>query len=62
MLASDISRGIDVMSWTGKPNTIGAAPAAAPLATTGDAGLALAGLIVLPAAAVIGRRRSRATV
>jgi hypothetical protein len=58
--ADDIHRGIDVMSWTGRPNPVGAqAPAAS--STTGLMNVGLLGLaaLVLPAAAALGRRRRR---
>jgi hypothetical protein len=64
--ASDIQRGIDVFSWKGRPNPIGAkVPAAVKAEFTataagGNAGLLGLGLLVLPAAAWIGRRRRRA--
>lgn len=61
LMSSDIARGIDVVSWTGKPNPIGAtAPAAA---TSGpalpmDAGALAFGFLAVPAvAATVGRRR-----
>jgi hypothetical protein len=64
--ASDIARGIDVFTYTGAPNPVqkgakGRAAAAdapaAPRGPSGDAGLVLAGLVVLPTAALFGRRR-----
>jgi hypothetical protein len=59
-VASDIQRGIDVFSWTGRPNPIGAkAPSGGLAPRTADAGLLLLGLIGLPVAAGLGRRRLR---
>lgn len=56
--ANDIHRGIDVMTWTGPPNPI---DTPAPAATSNDTAtnLGLLGLtsLLLPAAAVYGRRR-----
>jgi hypothetical protein len=60
LAADDIHRGIDVVSWTGRPNPIGAAaPAAA--GGSGALNLGLVGLsaLLLPAAAALGRRRRR---
>ena len=58
--ADDIHRGIDVLSWRGKPNPVGAE---APSVSSGTAAmnLGLLGLaaLVLPAAAALGRRRRR---
>jgi hypothetical protein len=59
--ASDITRGIDVFSWTGPPNPIGSAPPAPGIlppraATTGILGVALASL---PLLAGLRRRRRR---
>jgi hypothetical protein len=56
--ADDIHRGIDVLSWTGRPNPTGAqAPAAS--STTGLMNVGLLGLaaLLLPAAAAVGKRR-----
>jgi len=59
-VASDIQRGIDVFSWTGPPNPIGSkAPAAGLTQRAADAGLLVVGLIGLPLAARLGRRRLR---
>jgi hypothetical protein len=57
-VASDIQRGIDVFSWTGRPNRIGTPPPAdtSPL-VTGDMGLIVLALLALPAAALFRRRR-----
>jgi hypothetical protein len=58
--ADDIHRGIDVLSWTGTPNPTGAqAPAASSGAATNLSLLGVAG-ILLPIAALIGRRRRAA--
>jgi hypothetical protein len=56
--ADDIHRGIDVLRWTGRPNPIGT-PAPAGSSSTATMNLGLLGLAVLllPAAAAIGRRR-----
>jgi hypothetical protein len=56
----DIHRGIDVLSWTGTPNPIGAQAPPEGMSSS-RANLALAGLaaLVLPAAAAYGRRRRR---
>jgi hypothetical protein len=61
MAADDIHRGIDVLSWTGTPNPVGAqAPAASSgTATTNLSLLGVAG-ILLPIAALVGRRRRAA--
>jgi hypothetical protein len=61
MAADDIHRGIDVLSWTGRPNPIGA-PAPASSSGTSAMNVGLLGLaaLLLPAAAALGRRRSRA--
>jgi hypothetical protein len=72
-LASDISRGIDVVSWTGKPNPTPVDPGTEPAPCKGkgcpkppkgdkppkrgDAGLLALGFALLPAAAAWGRRR-----
>ena len=59
MAADDIHRGIDVVSWTGRPNRAGAVapPVSASDAGTQNLGLLVIALVVLPAAAVLGRRR-----
>ena len=63
-LADDIQRGIDIFTWTGPTNFPSQARAVAQQlaaeetgVAAGDAGLLVLGLIVLPAAARIGRRR-----
>ena len=60
MAADDIHRGIDVVSWTGRPHRSGpvASTSSSGLAT-GNLGLLAVALVVLPAAAVLGRRRRR---
>jgi hypothetical protein len=62
--ADDIHRGIDILSWTGEPNPIGAEPPEPTVNTTGmNFGLLGIAALLLPAAAAIGRRRrSRAEV
>jgi hypothetical protein len=58
--ADDIHRGIDVISWRGEPNPVGAS---APPGSTGTAlmnvGLLGAAALLLPAAAALGRRFRR---
>jgi hypothetical protein len=58
--ADDIHRGIDVVSWRGKPNPVGAS---APPGSSGTAlmnvGLLGAAALLLPAAAALGRRFRR---
>ena len=57
--ADDIHRGIDILSWTGRPNPIGAqAPAGASSTRTMNLGLLGLAVLLLPAAAAFGRRRS----
>jgi hypothetical protein len=60
-LASDINRGVDVLSWTGPGHAQVAAErvSAAGVVGAGDVGLALLALIGLPAAARYGRVRRR---
>jgi hypothetical protein len=58
-VATDIQRGIDVLSWTGRPNPIGTPPPAPTSVTAADAGLLGVVLVALPAAAWFGRRRRR---
>jgi hypothetical protein len=56
--ADDIHRGIDVVSWTGQPNPIGAqAPPSSSGTAAMNAALLGAALLLLPAAAAWGRRR-----
>lgn len=56
--ADDIHRGIDVLSWTGPPNPTGAqAPAASSGATATNLSLLGMAGILLPVAALVGRRR-----
>jgi hypothetical protein len=60
LAADDIHRGIDVISWTGKPNPMGAqAPAGSSQTSAANLGLLGIAALVLPAAALIGRRRRR---
>lgn len=58
LATDDIHRGIDIASWTGRPNPIGA-PAPAPSVRTSAVNVSLVGLaiLLLPAAALYGRRR-----
>ncbi|MGH2652222.1 MAG: hypothetical protein ACRDHK_13550, partial [Actinomycetota bacterium] len=56
-VASDIYRGIDVMSWTGPPNPEGATPARS--ASTADPGMALLGLLGLTLSAGHAVRSAR---
>ena len=59
--ADDIHRGIDVMSWTGRPNPIGAfAPMGSSATAAMNVGLLGLAALLLPAAAAFGRRRRRA--
>jgi len=59
--ADDIHRGIDVLSWTGRPNPVGAqAPAASSTTAAMNVGLLGLAVLLLPAAAALGRRRRRA--
>ena len=59
LAADDIHRGIDIISWTGTPNPIGArAPAGSSDASATNLGL-LGAALLLPAAALVGRRRRR---
>jgi hypothetical protein len=61
LAVDDIHRGIDVVSWTGRPNPIGASPPPASSgATVTNLGLLGAAALLLPAAA-FGRRRARPT-
>lgn len=55
MAVNDIERGIDVVSWTGRPNRMGAAPPPAPRDMT-DASL-LSGAVALIGGALLYRRR-----
>jgi hypothetical protein len=58
--ADDIHRGIDVVSWTGTPNPIGAqAPPGSSTTMTMNFGLLGAAAVLLPAAAAFGLRRRR---
>jgi len=59
--ADDIHRGIDVVTWTGRPNPIGAqAPGASSVTTATNLGLLGTAALLLPAAAALGHRRRRA--
>jgi hypothetical protein len=63
MAADDIHRGIDVVSWTGRPNPIGAfAPTSSSTTTAMNVGLLGLAVLLLPAAAAFGRRRRRSGV
>jgi hypothetical protein len=58
LAADDIHRGIDVVSWTGRPNPVGAqAPPESSGTTAMNLGLLGAAALLLPAAAAFGRRR-----
>jgi hypothetical protein len=60
LAADDIHRGIDVLSWTGQPNLVGSrATEGSSREMTMNLGLLGAAALLLPAAAAIGRRRSR---
>jgi hypothetical protein len=60
LAADDIHRGIDVLSWTGTPNPIGAtAPAGSSSTAMANLGLLGAAVLLIPAAAAFGRRRRR---
>jgi hypothetical protein len=57
-MASDIQRGIDIFSWTGPAGPqIGSISAASSGVSAADVGLGAVGLVLLPAAALFGRRR-----
>jgi hypothetical protein len=58
LAADDIHRGIDIISWTGTPNPIGAqAPPGSSTTTLANLGLLGAAMLLIPAAAAYGRRR-----
>jgi hypothetical protein len=58
--ADDIHRGIDVVSWTGAPNPLGAqAPPGSSGPMVMNFGLLGAAAVLLPAAAAFGLRRRR---
>ena len=64
IMASDIQRGIDFVSWTGTTNPLvnGSAPpptSASSAISAGDAGLLGLAVLGLPAAVLFGRRRRR---
>jgi hypothetical protein len=60
LAADDIHRGIDVVSWTGTPNPVGAqAPPGSSGAMMMNFGLLGAAAVLLPAAAAFGLRRRR---
>jgi hypothetical protein len=60
LAADDIHRGIDVISWTGRPNPVGAqAPPGSSTTTAVNLGLLGVAALLLPAAAALGRRRRR---
>jgi hypothetical protein len=60
-MASDIQRGIDIFSWTGPAGPrIGSIGRSSSGVSAGDVGLGGLVLVLLPAAALIGRRRLRA--
>jgi hypothetical protein len=57
--ADDIHRGIDIVSWTGQPNPIGAPAPPSPSATPVNLGMLGVAMLLLPLAAAVGRRRRR---
>lgn len=57
--ADDIHRGIDIVSWRGKPNPTGAQAPPPSSTTMMNVGLLGAAALLLPAAAFFGRRRRR---
>jgi hypothetical protein len=60
LAVDDIHRGIDIVSWRGAPNRIGAqAPPASSTTMMMNVGLLGAAALLLPAAAVFRRRRRR---
>jgi hypothetical protein len=63
LIANDIARGIDIMTYTATPNPIGAPPPPAEATATIQAGNAGGGLLalvaMLPATALLRRRRRR---
>ena len=61
LAADDIHRGIDVISWTGQPNPLGAqAPAGSSGTNAANIGLLGFAALLLPAAAAYGRRPGEA--
>jgi len=56
LAADDIHRGIDVVSWTGRPNPVGSSPPAE--ATSANVGLSGASVVVLAGASLYRRFRS----
>lgn len=60
-MASDIARGIDIFEWTGLPNRRGGGMpyTTTTSSATTDAGLLVGGLLAVPLAAIIGRKRRR---
>jgi hypothetical protein len=66
-MASDIQRGIDILKWTGPTNRNGeradeVQAAGARTDQRANAGLVAAGLVLLPVAALLGRRRRRSEI
>jgi hypothetical protein len=61
LAADDIHRGIDIVSWTGRPNPIGANPPQEDSSSTKTMNFGLLGgaVLLLPLAAAFGRRRRR---
>jgi hypothetical protein len=61
IMTSDIERGIDILTWTGRIHRLksGGRGTALSSVAAGDASLLLLGLVILPAAAQISRRRRR---
>jgi hypothetical protein len=63
LAVDDIHRGIDIVSWTGKPNPIGAqAPHGSSTTTAMNVGLFGAAALLLPLAAAVGRRRRQSRI
>lgn len=60
MAVDDIHRGIDVVSWTGKPNPMGTPPPASGSSASMNAGFAALSALALAGAAAYRRRRLRA--
>jgi hypothetical protein len=60
LAVNDIHRGIDIVSWTGRPNPVGAqAPSGGASAVQANLGLLGLAALLLPTAAALGRRRRR---
>lgn len=61
IMTSDIERGIDILTWTGptRPLKSGTGGSSMSSMAAGDASLLVLGLVILPAAARLGRRRRK---